>query len=175
MSFLITREIQFDAGHRVPNHESKCRNPHGHRYKVQIMVEANKVVDAEGTSEEGMVADFGMLKYLLTNYIHDVLDHGFIVWHDDPLYGWLCNAAMALEPDTGWKVIEFPYIPTAENIAKWCFWELETAVMVEGQNLGNNAKLVRVNVYETPNSMASYAPDRPEPNSGQGAFQMKVQ
>lgn len=29
--FSCTRRLEFDAGHRVPLHESKCKNPHGHR------------------------------------------------------------------------------------------------------------------------------------------------
>lgn len=184
MSYLITREIAFDAGHRIPQHDSKCRNPHGHRYRVQGIVEAEDLVDTEGSNNQ-MVADFSMLKQTMTNYIHDVLDHGFICWKDDPLYGWLCNAALKVErqmnPDSdvlpGWKVIQFPYIPTAENIAKWCFWEIETAVMVEGMQQGNDAKLVQVNVWETPNAMASYTyePIKERPSRGQGTFQMKVQ
>ena len=30
----LTRRIGIDMGHRVPDHGSKCRNPHGHRYEI---------------------------------------------------------------------------------------------------------------------------------------------
>lgn len=159
MSYLITREIQLDAGHRVPNHKSKCRNVHGHRYRIQAVVEAQETVSTKGSSDEDMVADFGDLKRLMTELIHDPLDHGFIVWREDRLYGWLCNASKEIEKVEAWKVIEFPYIPTAESIAKWCFQELEPKVMALGLENESQAQLVQVNVWETPNSVASFRPN----------------
>ncbi|MDP2056292.1 MAG: 6-carboxytetrahydropterin synthase, partial [Thiobacillus sp.] len=33
---LITRRLEFDAGHRIPNHASQCRHLHGHRYALEI-------------------------------------------------------------------------------------------------------------------------------------------
>src|SRR5260363_127088 len=32
----ITRQLAFDAGHRIPDHQSRCRNLHGHRYVLDI-------------------------------------------------------------------------------------------------------------------------------------------
>ena len=32
----ITRKLEFDAGHRIPDHNSQCRNLHGHRYTLLI-------------------------------------------------------------------------------------------------------------------------------------------
>ena len=110
-NFLVTKEVEFDAGHRVPNHESKCRNPHGHRYRVRICV-IGKLVDKSGASDEGMVIDFGNLKALLVEYVHDPLDHGFIVYEGDQQLLECFEGTHLYE----WKVIEFPYIPTAERI-----------------------------------------------------------
>jgi 6-pyruvoyltetrahydropterin/6-carboxytetrahydropterin synthase len=180
VSYLITRDIEFDAGHRVPNHKSKCRNPHGHRYKVRAGVEADELITMQGASDEDMVADFGDLKTLMMQRIHDVLDHGFIAWRDDTLYGWLCNAAVTIDPDQGWRIIEFPYIPTAENIAKWCFEQLEDDIWAMGSVAGNSARLLWVQVFETPNASAIYdgVPDvdtADAPNQGQASFQFKVE
>ncbi|MED5305895.1 MAG: 6-carboxytetrahydropterin synthase, partial [Candidatus Thermoplasmatota archaeon] len=33
MTSRIRRWVETDTGHRVPNHKSKCRNMHGHRYR----------------------------------------------------------------------------------------------------------------------------------------------
>ena len=36
MSVRITRRLEFDAGHRIPNHASQCRHLHGHRYAIEV-------------------------------------------------------------------------------------------------------------------------------------------
>src|SRR5262245_56527683 len=76
--YYISKEVQFDAGHRVPNHDSKCRNPHGHRYRVEAWLTGD-LVTTPGAPDEGMLMDFGALKKILMREIHDKLDHGFIV------------------------------------------------------------------------------------------------
>ena len=70
----IRRWIETDTGHRVPNHKSKCRNIHGHRYRWEVELEGTTVTD-KGTSDEGMLMDFSDVKSILMEYIHDVVDH----------------------------------------------------------------------------------------------------
>jgi 6-pyruvoyltetrahydropterin/6-carboxytetrahydropterin synthase len=160
----ISKEIEFDAGHRVPNHESKCQNPHGHRYRVVAHVSGD-LVETEGDSQEGMVLDFGFLKQLLTVKVHDVFDHGFIVFAmDDPMLVALGELNDA-EPKTlvdhtlgeenrfGWKVIVFPAVPTAENLALWIWNQLRHEV---GTMTNGRAWLTHVEVWETPTSCATY-------------------
>ena len=36
----ITRRLEFDAGHRIPNHQSQCRHLHGHRYALEVTLVA---------------------------------------------------------------------------------------------------------------------------------------
>jgi len=141
----ITKEIQFDAGHRVPNHDSKCRNPHGHRYRV-VACAVGRIVQERGAPDEGMLVDFNRLKSFMVERIHDVLDHGFIVYTGDKEL-WQCFA------DRPWNIIAFPYIPTAENLARWAYDEV--APLVDGHFRGNMT-LERIEVWETPTSMASY-------------------
>ncbi|MBI4225594.1 6-carboxytetrahydropterin synthase [Candidatus Roizmanbacteria bacterium] len=45
---VITKIIEFDMGHRIPNHKSQCRNLHGHRYKLEVNLEG----DVEEKKEE---------------------------------------------------------------------------------------------------------------------------
>lgn len=139
MPFVISKEIEFDAGHRVPLHESKCKNPHGHRYKVVVTVEGP--LQEEGSSA-GMVTDFSFLKKLLQDYVHDVYDHGFIVWWDD-------IELKNLLVDNGWKTIVVPFHPTAENLA----YEIYDILRFK---IPNWLSLVRVDVWETPTSMATF-------------------
>lgn len=149
----ISKEIQFDAGHRVPNHKSKCRNPHGHRYRVVVHC-SGRIIETSGSSDEGMLVDFSDLKSLMTEKIHDVLDHGFIVYRADHiLYDVLTKGSCSGTEPNEWKLIEFPYIPTAENIARWCFDQLKQPFKDRFQE---DLYLIRVEVWETPTSMASY-------------------
>lgn len=147
----ITKEVEFDAGHRVPSHGSKCRNPHGHRYRVRVMCEG-PIIDDPGAPDDGMLVDFGDLKGLMTTLVHDVLDHGFICHRDDTL---LMAALADASGHDGhdWRLIEFPYIPTAENIARWC-WEQLAAPIAE--RFRDGLRLVEVAVWETPTSVAYY-------------------
>lgn len=142
---LISKDIEFDAGHRVPNHESKCRNPHGHRYKVRINL-CGELDTTPGASTEGMLTDFGTLKEVMMEKIHDVLDHGFIIYQDD------AALKASLYNGEGYKIIEFPYIPTAENLALWCFKQTEDALTFD------NFQVASVTVWETPTSVATYVP-----------------
>ena len=112
----ITKQIEIDMGHRVPNHKSKCRNPHGHRYKIEVCVD-DKVINTSGSSDEGMVIDFGDLKEIMMEYIDKVYDHSFTIYNHDELAGWF----NAIRTDHDMKINLVPFIPTAENLAKHWF------------------------------------------------------
>jgi len=139
----VSKEVQFDAGHRVPDHASKCRNPHGHRYRVVAHV-GGVVQVAPGTSEDGMVVDFGVIKALLTDLIHDRWDHGFIVAYTDTVM------KQALAAGDDWHVVVEDYVPTAENLAAHCA-TLLTAPLAE-----RGLTLEAVEVWETPTSCARW-------------------
>lgn len=149
--YTVSKEIEFDAGHRVPNHKSKCRNPHGHRYRLRVTISGDLVV-SPGASDEGMLADFGDLKTIMTERVHDVLDHGFIVYENDQVMA-AAFKAMA-EPWAGErpKVIVVPFIPTAENLARWCCDQLQYQVAIMG------FRLTKIELWETPTSLATYTP-----------------
>ena len=68
MTSTIRRWIETDTGHRVPNHKSKCKHIHGHRYRWEAEIEGD-VVTESGVSEEGMLIDFSDISHILTKYI----------------------------------------------------------------------------------------------------------
>lgn len=80
--FTIKKAIEFDAGHRVLTHGSKCRSPHGHRYQVEAVITGELISVGE---QSGMVLDFGFLKSCMLRKIHDPLDHGFIIYVKDEI------------------------------------------------------------------------------------------
>ena len=138
----VTKSVEFDAGHRVPLHVSKCRNPHGHRYRVVAHVDG-PIVEDPTSSDDGMVVDFGVLKSVLTREVHDRFDHGFIVAGSDR------EMRDALD-GFGWKVIVLHAVPTAENLAVECFRTVSDA-------LPPGLVLQAIEVYETPTSVARFA------------------
>ena len=143
MRYIISKETQFDAGHRVPNHASKCRNPHGHRYRVVVSF-TGPLVTKDTASDFGMVVDFGMMSAMLRQHVHDPYDHGMIVWeHDMALRDALAGH--------GWHVVVVPFVPTAENLASHLFATLSEACAAEW---GGNVMVESVQVYETPTGVA---------------------
>ncbi|MBQ70486.1 MAG: 6-carboxytetrahydropterin synthase QueD [Euryarchaeota archaeon] len=147
MTTTIRRYIETDTGHRVPNHKSKCRHMHGHRYRFEAEIEGD-VVTQQGVSEEGMLMDFSDISHLLTVHIHDVIDHAFVVYEGDEA----AKAACALMGDDH-RTVVVPFIPTAENLARWAFETLEPHIQT---TYGNKLKLVAMHCRETPKSIASW-------------------
>lgn len=141
---LVTKEVEIDMGHRVPNHESKCRNFHGHRYKIEAGVD-DKVIETKGACDEGMVIDFGELKEIMTQEISDLYDHSCVVYEKDEFIESFLKMKKA-----GLNVIVIKFIPTAENMAMLWFRAINERLEVEG------IKLQYVKVWETPTSTALY-------------------
>ena len=142
----VTKIIEWDMGHRVPNHKSKCRNPHGHRYRLEVTV-GGPLIDTEGASDQGMVIDFGDIKEVIKSQVHDVLDHGFMVYEGDDTMKPALDAMNAAGSD--FLVISVPFIPTAENIVRWCFEQIQP-------QLPEQVEVTKLRLYETPNSWADY-------------------
>ena len=78
----ITRRLEFDAGHRIPDHRSQCRHMHGHRYAMEITLSGD-VIEKAGDPANGMVMDFGDIKTIALREIVDLWDHAFLVYQGD--------------------------------------------------------------------------------------------
>lgn len=177
---LITREISIDAGHRVTYHGSKCRNVHGHRYRIEAMVKGPLYEHGE---QKGMVLDFGFLKEEMMLEIDEPCDHGMIFWRDDELLARMFEPRLddvgalhggTLSLNEWWthvdqilalngfyaghgrgeqKLYIVPFVPTAENLARHWFVRLDAAV---GTRTRGQATMHSVRVWETPNCSAVY-------------------
>lgn len=156
--YLISKEFEFDFGHRVWNQEldismsgstlNKCRFLHGHRGKLIIELKAEKLTN-------GMVIDFNNLNFF-KKFIDDNIDHKFLVDINDPLMkphnmnlkdigNGMKKAIISNEITESYVYLDF--VPTAENISKWIFEILR-------KKLGNIVHSVIF--YETPKSKAQY-------------------
>ena len=143
---LVTRKIEIDMGHRVPNHKSKCKNLHGHRYVIEVGVD-DKVIKTMGSSDEGMVIDFGDLKQVMMEVIDADFDHGFVMYEHDVL----APVFVQLAKKTGQKIIFTSFIPTAENLAEHWYYLLKKKL------LERNIRIAHIRVWETPNCSAMFS------------------
>ena len=140
----ITRRLEFDAGHRIPDHRSQCRHLHGHRYALEITLSGD-VIEQAGDPANGMVMDFGDIKTIALREIVDQWDHAFLVYAGDN------DVRSLLEKIPGHKTVVLDVVPTAENLATVAFRILAPCYT---HAYGNNLKLERVRLYETPNCWA---------------------
>lgn len=141
---LITRRLEFDAGHRIPNHNSQCKHLHGHRYAIEITLSGD-IIATEGQSEQGMVMDFTDVKRIARETVVDAWDHAFLVYRGDRA---VCDF---LNSVPGHKTVVLDVVPTAEHLAQLAFKLLDGAYR---DTYGNHLQLQRVRLYETPNNWA---------------------
>jgi 6-pyruvoyltetrahydropterin/6-carboxytetrahydropterin synthase len=141
---LITRRLEFDAGHRIPDHKSQCRHLHGHRYAIEITLSGD-IIEKAGDAANGMVMDFSQVKVLAMQHLVDGWDHAFLVYSGDHL------VAEFLAALPGHKTVVLDRVPTAENLARIAFERLDG---VYRDTYGNHLRLERVRLYETPNCWA---------------------
>ncbi len=143
----ITRRREFDAGHRIPNHNSQCKHLHGHRYAIEITL-SGEIIATEGASEQGMVMDFSDVKNIAKKQLVDAWDHAFLVYRNDTRVLEFLNSL------PGHKTIVLDVVPTAENLALLAYNILHGAYR---DTYGNHLQLERVRIYETPKNWADYS------------------
>ena len=124
----IAKEFRWEMGHRLPEHFDKCRNIHGHSYKMLIELEGE-------VQTNGMVMDYYDLKKIVRPLIEN-LDHAFLVYQEDK------EIIEFLEKMKSKKVV-VDFQSTVENICKYFLREISKI------DLPDNIKQVKVRVYET--------------------------
>ena len=136
----VTRTFTFDAAHRLSDYEGKCKNIHGHTYKVKITVSGE-------LNDLGMIMDFGKLKELYQELVEDRFDHHLILKRKDEL-----NENIGKVFPKGDKTITWvPYNPTAENMAMDIYDRFDIYFLKHPL-----VRIEKVIVYETPTSYAEF-------------------
>lgn len=142
--FEVTKEFNFEAGHTLDQHTGKCRNLHGHNYKVFVTMQSSDLNSME------MVKDFYDLNKA-AKPMFDEFDHSF-------MFNQKCKDKFEKEiykvcKKHNRKVMELPYRSTAENMAKYFLTRLNSELEQESDRKVIVSKVV---VYETPTSFATY-------------------
>ncbi len=136
--YYITTETSFDAAHFLKGYEGKCKNIHGHRWRVVIKIQSKELL--KDKQHNGMIVDFKELKNDLKE-LADKFDHTFIFEK-----GSLKNELIELLKNENFELSEVEFRPTAENFSKY-FYDFLTY---------KGYQVAEAIVYETPNNMASY-------------------
>ncbi|CAI8969549.1 MULTISPECIES: 6-carboxytetrahydropterin synthase QueD [Bacillus] len=68
---MVSKEFTFDAAHHLHCYEGKCKNLHGHTYKVVFGISGY-------VNEIGLAIDFGDIKEIWKNEIEIYLDHRYL-------------------------------------------------------------------------------------------------
>lgn len=143
----ITKIFSFETGHALYGYDGKCRNVHGHSYKLFVTVIGTPIADSDNV-KFGMVIDFSDLKKIVMEEIVDVFDHATVFNKNTP------HIELAKElSDRGHNVLLVDYQPTSEMMIIDFSSKLQ-------KRLPSHIKLHSLRLQETDSSYAEwYAAD----------------
>lgn len=142
----ITKQFSFETGHALYGYDGKCRNVHGHSYKLSVTVIGMPIGDNSHV-KYGMVIDFSDLKKIVQEEIVDVFDHATVFNGNTPHV----ELAKELE-DRGHNVLLVDYQPTSEMMV------IDFAAKIK-KRLPENIKLHSLKLQETETSYAEWFAD----------------
>lgn len=121
---LVSKEFTFDAAHHLHSYEGKCKNLHGHTYRVIFGISGF-------TDGRGLVIDFADIKEIWKSEIEIHLDHRYL------------NETLPPMNTTAENMVVWIYEKMKEALSKdkW-------------KNAGNELRVEFVRLYETPTSYA---------------------
>jgi len=139
----ITKQFNFETGHALYGYDGKCRNVHGHSYKLSVTVIGTPISDSNNV-KFGMVIDFSDLKKIVKEDIVDVFDHATVFNKNTP------HVELAKElSDRGHHVILVDYQPTSEMMI------IDFSAKIK-RRLPENIKLHSLRLQETETSFAEW-------------------
>lgn len=143
----ITKKFSFETGHALYGYDGKCKNIHGHSYKLSVTVIGQPISDKNNV-KYGMVIDFGDLKKIVKGDIVNIFDHATVFNKNTPHF----ELAMELK-ERGHNVLLVDYQPTSEMMVA------DFAKKIK-KRLPNNIALHSLKLQETETAFAEwYASD----------------
>ena len=139
----ITKIFTFETAHVLYNYDGKCKNMHGHSYKLFVTVKGTPINDINNV-KNGMVVDFGDIKKIVKEEIVDVWDHAVLLNALTPHKELGEDLAQK-----GHKVIECNYQPTCENML------YEIAENIKNK-LTSHFQLAYLKLHESENSYGEW-------------------
>ncbi|MFN2261630.1 MAG: 6-carboxytetrahydropterin synthase QueD [Psychroflexus sp.] len=139
----ITKQFTFETAHALYGYDGKCRNIHGHSYKLDVTVIGKPISDMQNV-KCGMVIDFGDLKQIVKTEVVDKMDHAIILNKDTPHI----ELAETLKR-SGHNVVLVNYQPTSENMV------IDFADKIKNK-LSKDLKLHSLKLRETETAFAEW-------------------
>ncbi len=143
----LTKEFSFEAAHALEGYDGRCREIHGHSYRLYITIKGEPINDPD-SPKYGMVMDFGALKRIVNEQIIDRLDHSFMMRRTpeaEQIAAEICSHFQ--------RVILTDYQPTTENLLS------DFAERLLGA-LPEDVELCKLKLHETATSFGEwYASD----------------
>ncbi len=150
MPFRICKTFEIENGHLLSKHPEKCRFPHGHSRRIEVVLVADKL------DSNDMVCDFKAVKAALGEFL-DSWDHAFCLNTADPQFE-------QYQKIYGAQIVPFEKAdPTSELMAKTIFDELKRRLAdpafspVSRYRVASGVRVERVRVTETSSSWAEYS------------------
>lgn len=140
---ILDSTVEIDSAHYLQDYEGKCKNLHGHRWKIQVLIEGSP----NDLDKAGMLIDFGTVKDILNRY-----DHAILVYEEDKHE--LDRVIDFFMSKDFTRVEVFPFNTTAENLA--VHWAEE--INYEMSKRGLRGELIEIRVWETEHNKISYFP-----------------
>ena len=115
MKVEVTKSFSFDAAHQLPWHSGKCRNLHGHTYRLDVTVTGP-------INETGIVIDFDEISSLVKAAVLKKYDHQYLNDHFP-------------NPTAELVALEFAKILEAEGLSveRLTLWETPTSSATVGR------------------------------------------
>lgn len=139
----ITKIFSFETAHVLYNYDGKCKNMHGHSYKLFVTVKGEPINNLDDP-KNGMVIDFGEIKTIVNEEVVKVWDHAVL------LNGLSPHLELGKELEAkGHKVIFCDYQPTCENM----LYDIAKKIQ---KRLPKSISLAYLKLHETENSYGEW-------------------
>lgn len=142
----VTKEFHFEMAHALWNYDGKCKNIHGHSYKLCMTIIGTPINNPDDP-KNGMVVDFSDIKDWVKKTIINEFDHSLLVnkeANNDEF-------KQSLQMFNRLKIMDFQ--PTCENL-------LTYMVNIIKPRLPETLRLHSIKLRETDSSFAEwYAED----------------
>jgi 6-pyruvoyltetrahydropterin/6-carboxytetrahydropterin synthase len=151
--YRVCKVFDIESGHMISKHPSRCRYPHGHSRRIEL------VLAAEELNGHDMVVDFKWIRLAIGGLL-DRLDHALCINSLDPLLEDVQKVSQ--------RIVTFDGVdPTTEILARYIFDHLQAKISsgevmsdAEGRyTIDPNIRLERVRVWETATTWAEYSRD----------------
>jgi len=139
----ITKIFTFETAHALYNYDGKCKNIHGHSYKLFVTAKGTPILDLNH-KKNGMVMDFNELKEIVEKEVLQKWDHGILINNLSPHK----NLGETLQKE-GHKVVFCNYQPTCENML------YDIAEKLKKQ-FPTSVELISLKLHETENSYCEW-------------------